>query len=815
MTRTLVITSGKGGVGKTNRSVNTALELARQNFRTCLFDADLGLANVNILLGIHPEKTLEDCISGDHTLEDILLRSDYGIDIIPGGSGIETLANLGKENIDTLLEDLSKLQGYDYFLIDTSSGISRNVISFCLASSETVLVITSEATSLADGYALIKVLASNNYTGTIKIIVNKCPDVPKSKETFLRLKAAVDKHLKITIAAAGTILFDPHFDTAISKQVPLLTLFPNSIASQCIRAMVANLLDGSTSPEVGDADFVDFWQRYHDFSQSDLKLPESSERKFSPSPPPEEEKEQNNDTLQVDREITPQEIVNEAETPPAPKHVQVTVDDLCTSLHLESPISLLSKSLELHGRGELSEDKLHKIFSSDPSLMVKALRLLHSPGSIRTKRITSMQQVFRELGQEVLSSILVTACTESAHSENGNPQPQFLDEFWLHSYKCGLLAEFIAETIDYPYPEEAFLTGLLHDIGRLSLQSKFPETYKGFSLSFSHKEILETEKQVFGTTHAEIGSEILRAYRINSFMADAVRYHTDPEVRIETAFDLVKIIYVASQLTDAHEQESMKMSELRSKSLLDLTSAQILTGLEMAELRSQGLADHFHIPLTEKAVQNGTLDTRTLFRRQAVEYALLQGTMPSHSPIRDVPQIIHQLHTGMEILFDIKPVICLLANKERTHLQAAGYPHCFGWEALGDMRLSLTSRKSVITGTFATGNLHYALNGVEKSILSLADEQIMRTLGKNGLVCIPMASQGVSKGVILAGMDEKDIPTIEHLQGRFIQFGAQCALNILVSEQLKRERLVQDTSPPSSDSDTAPRGNLIQLTGKS
>ncbi len=214
MTKTIVITSGKGGVGKTTISVNTALEISRRNFLTCLFDADLGLANVDILLGLQPENTLDDVIFGDKELDEIILHPEIGIEIIPGSSGIQKMANLGEDKIADLISSFSQLPDYDYFLIDTSSGISRSVIAFCLASSETILIITSEATSLTDAYALLKVMSANAYKGSVKILVNKCPSVPISRRTYLRFKSVVDKHLDIEIAPAGIVLHDPNIETA-------------------------------------------------------------------------------------------------------------------------------------------------------------------------------------------------------------------------------------------------------------------------------------------------------------------------------------------------------------------------------------------------------------------------------------------------------------------------------------------------------------------------------------------------------------------------------------------------------------------------
>ncbi len=808
MTTTLVITSGKGGVGKTNISVNTALELARRNFKTCLFDADLGLANVNILLGIHPDTTLDDCINGEKKLDEVILHSNFDIDIIPGSSGIETTANLGQEKIDDLIASFSQLTDYDYFLIDTSSGISRGVISFCLASNETILVITSEATSLADGYALLKVMASNGYKGTVKIVVNRCPDIPKSKATFLRMKKAVDKHLGIDIAPVGTILNDPNFETAITHQEPILTLYPNSIASQCIRAMVSTLIQDTTQE---DDDFGSFWQRYYEFAQSDLILPDKVKRikTNKSSSHPEHDKDSPPTTTTDTQAQPPVENNTAADIPETPLPLSFQNDNITDSLYLASPLPLLSKSLELHGRGELTEDKLTKIFSSDPALMVKAMKMLQSSGNISSKRTTRLQQIFKELGPEVLSTILVTTSMKSAHLEPGSQDPHFLDAFWCHSYKCALLAEFIAELIDYPYPEEAFLAGLLHDIGRLTLQTKYPKVYAKFPYSFAHDEVVDTERRIFGTTHAEIGAEVLRAWRLNSFMADTIHYHAESELRIETAFDLVKIVFVASQLTGSKQLETMKSAGLKDP-IFGLTSAQLLTGLEMAELRAKGLADHFHNPLREMAAKNSTEETRTLFRQQALEYSLLQGTMPSHAPVRELPQLIQQLHHGLDILFGIQPVLCLLTDKQRSHLKAVGYPDCFGWETLADILLPLGLKKSLIVKTFSSGKLHYAISGEAENVLSLADEQVMRSLGTNSLVCIPMTTQGISKGVIVFGMQKEELQSIDKLQISLEQFGAQAAMNLFASEQLTRET---QNAPHSVSEKKAARGNLIHLAG--
>ena len=158
MARIITITSGKGGVGKTSISLNLSLSLASKGFKVCLFDADLGLANVNILTGIYPKKDIESVITGLCSLNEIIIKDFQGIDIIPGASGVKKIANLSQTQIGTLISAFLDLEEYDYFIFDTSAGISSQVISFCMASHEIILVATCEPTSLTDAYSMLKVL---------------------------------------------------------------------------------------------------------------------------------------------------------------------------------------------------------------------------------------------------------------------------------------------------------------------------------------------------------------------------------------------------------------------------------------------------------------------------------------------------------------------------------------------------------------------------------------------------------------------------------------------------------------------------------
>ena len=283
MSRIITITSGKGGVGKTNISLNLALHLASEGKKTCLFDADLGLANINILLGLQPEYTLKDLVLGRRELEDILIKDYEGIDILPGSSGVQELANLSEEQTNLLTKSLAQLDQYDFLLFDTSAGISKHVVSFCLAAFEVLVVITPEPTSLTDAYSLVKVLSMNGYQGKLSVVINQCKDFTAAKSVYAKFRGAVQKYLGIQVYALGVVFEDRSVVEAVKNQQPLLLSYPNSTASQCIRKIGQKLLEGGQQ-DLPDMEMAGFWKKWWAAVKAPLKLKEgkSTERKKTP-----------------------------------------------------------------------------------------------------------------------------------------------------------------------------------------------------------------------------------------------------------------------------------------------------------------------------------------------------------------------------------------------------------------------------------------------------------------------------------------------------------------------------------------------------
>lgn len=265
----ITITSGKGGVGKTGLSVNLAIDLAKRGFKTCVFDADLGLANINILLNLYPKYNLADVISKKKTLEEILIRNTYGIDIIPGSSGVDRMADLSRDQIHSLIQAFSKLDAYDYIIFDTSAGTSKSVISFCMACKELIIVIIPEPTSLTDAYAVLKVLAANGYKGVPKIVVNQAKSSDGAHKIHEKFSQTVQKYLSIKIEYLGMVLKDPHAPEAVTQQKPALHLFPECGFSRSIMKIGENLV--GHAPDKTDSGSLDtFFTRYVRFLNQPL-----------------------------------------------------------------------------------------------------------------------------------------------------------------------------------------------------------------------------------------------------------------------------------------------------------------------------------------------------------------------------------------------------------------------------------------------------------------------------------------------------------------------------------------------------------------
>lgn len=240
--RVISITSGKGGVGKSNVVANLALAMSRMGKKVLIIDADLGLGNINLLLGLRPVYTLNDLFSGKKKLSEIIVEGPGGIRVIPAGSGEQKYTRLSKEERLHLLDELDDLEEeFDTFIIDTESGISDNVLYFTSASQEIVTVVSPEPTSIADCYALIKLLATRHDEHHFKVLINMAYDSDEALKTYYRLATVVGKFLDISLDYLGYICRDDLLVDSVKKQRAVYELYPDSASSRCFGTLARRI----------------------------------------------------------------------------------------------------------------------------------------------------------------------------------------------------------------------------------------------------------------------------------------------------------------------------------------------------------------------------------------------------------------------------------------------------------------------------------------------------------------------------------------------------------------------------------------------
>ncbi len=261
--RVITVTSGKGGVGKSNVVVNLGLALARMGRKILLIDADLGLANLDILLGLNPRFTIHDLLSLRRSLPEVLVEGPEGIKILPASSGIPELADLDKHQKMFLLNELDEYtENIDVVLIDTGAGISRNVLFFNIAALERIVVVNNEPTSITDAYALIKILASKHGEKHYKLLVNGVSKPQDGEMVYRTMLKVTERFLGkgIFLEYLGVIPYDEAIPRAVLKQQPALSLFPRAKVSQCFGSLAKKLWESSAPTEMG-SNIKFFWRR--------------------------------------------------------------------------------------------------------------------------------------------------------------------------------------------------------------------------------------------------------------------------------------------------------------------------------------------------------------------------------------------------------------------------------------------------------------------------------------------------------------------------------------------------------------------------
>lgn len=278
--RVLAITGGKGGVGKTSLSINLAIALAKTGSKVCLFDADTGLANINVMLGLHPAYTLEHMFTGEKDINEVVLEGPEGIHIVPGASGFAQCVDLELAQQKRLVASVSALEpNYDYMLVDTAAGISPTVLHFVAASQVAAVVITPEPTSLTDAFSLLKVLRRRGYRRRVEIIVNMAANASQAEKVYRRFDAAVKKYLDLNTEYLGSVWMDESMRSAVALQRPVTLFSKEDPSAKSFYRLAERIDDVFSRPATPKLSFSAYWKKLVDRSIAANDKREEEQRK--------------------------------------------------------------------------------------------------------------------------------------------------------------------------------------------------------------------------------------------------------------------------------------------------------------------------------------------------------------------------------------------------------------------------------------------------------------------------------------------------------------------------------------------------------
>lgn len=255
--KVITISSGKGGVGKTNIAVNLGLGLIQKGFRVAILDGDIGMANVNVMLGLQCTQTIYDVLYENKHIDEIIYSSPEGLKIISGGSGISELLNLSTNAASKLIAEFSRLKDIDILIVDTGAGASQLVLDFIKAADRAIIVTNPEPTAITDAYGLIKVIIKEGLNTKISLIVNKAINIRDARDAFNRLSYPIEYFLKTKVDYLGYVCDDSKVARSVRNQIPFIIEYPNCEASLCIKNICSELVgDNCKSKNTSIVDFI-------------------------------------------------------------------------------------------------------------------------------------------------------------------------------------------------------------------------------------------------------------------------------------------------------------------------------------------------------------------------------------------------------------------------------------------------------------------------------------------------------------------------------------------------------------------------------
>ncbi|MBU0663840.1 MAG: HDOD domain-containing protein [Proteobacteria bacterium] len=431
------------------------------------------------------------------------------------------------------------------------------------------------------------------------------------------------------------------------------------------------------------------------------------------------------------------------------------------SRNLPSLPQILLQVVEIDQQKDYDVKKLVKIIAQDPSISAKTLRLVNSAYFSLENKLTSLERAVLYLGINVIKNIAITASIH--HVFNGvKKNGAFpIDRFWWNSFSCAIFSRRIAEQTKYINVEEAYVAGLLHNLGKLLLWLNFPQEYKTIlPLLESQTDECDAERQQIGITHCEAGAWLIRHWKLNSFMADAVLYHHEPLDRIKNGFPLVKITYLAHKFSKLNNENQSSAFAI-GHDVLGLDSEQLNAIISGAQEEIENIATSLELriktPTCSEDASTEPIDTYSLHLINRVQdSSLLTSFLEDLIQAKDRNSILRTTEQSLNILLEIDTILFFLHDVDNNTLSGCTSSQNRFQELAQDMVLpneagSLLAKSMIEQRIINTHEL------TPTDELSLADSQLLDLIGESGMVYIPMAAGDISVGVIVLGLKESEL----------------------------------------------------------
>ncbi len=446
---------------------------------------------------------------------------------------------------------------------------------------------------------------------------------------------------------------------------------------------------------------------------------------------------------------------------------KVDVDKLPSLPHVLLPL------LNICHDESLSYEELARILRKDPALYTRVLAICHRCGFSLGQDAT-LEQALEQLGVSTIKSMATTSAVQQFFSRSSHERTQFIKQHWQHSLLSATVAESIAEHLKYPNPEEAYMAGLLHDVGQLALESAYPNKYTATFAELSEDDYFhDLESDEFETTHQHVGTELLKKYGAHSFVADAIQYHHEPDNHILDAHRLVRIVNIANQLSSSNFNKEDRFVFDAAEQLLELDSALLMEILTKSRERVARFALELEIDLSIDGIDGNTamqISSREQYKQiqlaeQVKNIALLDGLHQHLSCSNGEEALLGVISEQTGLLFGVNQSLLFLYQAESDTLRAVAGENS---AHLADLNIPLIQERSLIADALLEKKaLHSFSEQYEHP--TVIDQQLTDLSGHEGLMCLPMILNNAAVGALVFGIDEdqqtalwKQLPLLNH-----------------------------------------------------